>query len=145
SYTKDRNATPATRSGFKGVAVAAVSSDSVESYSVGIAASRDTAVQVSFGVVVMNNDTEARIDSSTLVNQNSSTASTDQSVLVTAGSDYFERVITGAVGLSGGGTVVTPSVDVSYLTFDTLAQIGTSAKVSAKRDIDVTAYSEEDL
>ncbi|MBL8798396.1 MAG: hypothetical protein JNM56_31160, partial [Planctomycetia bacterium] len=146
SYLKDRNATPETQSGFQGVAVGAVSWDTVEVYSVGVGASQTTAVQVSLGVLVVDSDVEATIGAGAQVNQNATAgAGSEQCVLVAAGSDFFQRAITGGIAVSTGSQAATPSINVSYLTFDTKAEIAASADVAARRNVSVTASSEQDL
>ncbi|MCP4167372.1 MAG: DUF4347 domain-containing protein, partial [Chloroflexi bacterium] len=145
SYIFDRNASPATRSGFKGVAVTAVGSTAIELYTLGAAASGNAAFQASIGFKWLNDTTEATIGDGAEINQGTSgSANTAQSVLVTAGNDFFLR------SFAGGGTIatnvaVTPGLDVGIVFLTTKAWIGIAAKVDALRDVEVTAFNEEDI
>ncbi|MEM8947207.1 MAG: hypothetical protein AAGD11_18685, partial [Planctomycetota bacterium] len=146
-YFEDRNATPDTIIGFKGVAVTAVNSDQVELYSLGAAGSTGSfAVQVSIGLNVIDEDTFAKVGDNAQINQNADNvnAGTDQSVLVTAGNDFFTRSIVG--GISGSANIAaTPGAEVAIVTMNTQASIGADADVDATQDVIVSAYNEEDV
>ncbi|MCP3934385.1 MAG: hypothetical protein GY708_03325, partial [Actinomycetia bacterium] len=144
SYFQDRNASPATRTGFTGVAVTAVSYDAIEIYTVGASGSFNAAIQLSLGFSDIEETTEAFIASDAEVNQTTSGAGVDQSVLVTAGNDFFLRSVAGGLAISKD-VAVTPGVDISLLSMVTRSFIGSGAKVDAVKDVEVTAYAEEDV
>ena len=145
SYVNDRNATPDTITGFRGVAVTAVNSDQVEMYNIGAGGSAGSAaIAVALGLNVVVETTRAYIDDHALVNQDRDGAGDGQSVLVTAGNDFFTRAIGGALAGSGS-SAATPGLELALLEMDTQAWIGQNARVSASDDVTVTAFNEEDI
>ena len=145
SFTQDRNATPDTISGFRGVAVTAVNSDQIEMYNIGAGgAGGSAAVSVALGLNIVTETTYAHINDGARINQDRVNAGDDQSVLVTAGNDFFTRAIGGALAGSGSAAA-TPGLELAFLGMDTQAWIGHSALVSASDDVIVTAFNEEDI
>ena len=126
----------------KGVAVAATSRDDIETYSAAIGGGT-VGVAVAAAVNVINTDTQAYIGDGASVNFNQGTAGVGQSVTVAAGSDFHHVAL--AAGAGFGAVGVAPGVDVTVLTANTGATIGTGAIVKAKDDVRVDAHASEDI
>ncbi|MDU4960065.1 MAG: filamentous hemagglutinin N-terminal domain-containing protein [Sporomusaceae bacterium] len=120
-----------------GVAVSAVSLDTVRSGSVGAAGGGTAGVQGSVSAVVTDNTTRAYIDRGADIQ-------TGQSVLVAAGSD-FHRLATAGAAAVGGNAGVGLGNDTSVRTANTEAYIARAAKVMAQKDIAVTANAAESI
>jgi hypothetical protein len=127
---------------FKGVAVTAVNKDNVRKI-VAAAGAGVAAVSVSGSVSVVDVTTHAYIDDGAQINVNDTGENDSQSVLVAAGSDYYHLGITAAAAV--GAVSVTPAVDVTVLSEDTMAYIDDGARVEAEQDIWVVAHNTEEI
>ena len=144
SFYRQRVASPQVRSGFTGVAVTATSRDMIETFAVGVGGSSVTTVQLSAGVNVVDNTTRAFVADSAKVNQ-TTVADSDQDVLVAAGSDFAHLAIAGGVAIAIEGLAAAPSFELSAVTLTTEAFVGSSALVSAERDIEIASSSTQDF
>lgn len=143
ALTAKRVAATGTRA-IQGLAVTAVSRDDVESFAVTGAASGTGSVTLSGDVNVFGTDTQAWIGDGTRVNESNTGAGASQSVLVAAGGDFYRLGIAGA--LAASGTVgVGVGADVAVMNHTTKARIGDSARVNARKDVEVAAKSNQEV
>ena len=140
SITRQRTTTPSLRN-FNGLSVTATNRDDIEVYTISFAAGL-VAVAASAGTNVLDNQTSAIIGAGAQVNQSSNTPNASQSVLVASGSDL---ILTSFSGTLAGGGAKAPSIGVTVVKENTLAEIAANAKVTAKDDIVVSAFGSENM
>ncbi|MBL8225533.1 MAG: leukotoxin LktA family filamentous adhesin [Chromatiales bacterium] len=141
--TKQRTAQLATGA-IRGLAVTATSRDEVKAIAVAGGIAGTVAVTFGGAVGVLDSRVSARIEDGALINNDNTGANADQSVLVAAGHDLYHLGLGGAAagaGVVGAGA----GADVMVIDLDTSAWIGSQAQVRARRDVDVTASSRQDL
>ncbi len=141
--TGHRVATPQ-RQTVRGLAVSATSVNDLLTLAAGGQGAGTLAVPISGAVNIMNDTTTAAIGDGAHVNPQTSGASDEQSVLVAAGSDYGHFGVAGGIGGAGAGAVV-PGADITLVTNNTTAKIGSGAEVNALEDVTVRANAQEDL
>ena len=142
--TGRRVVTPDTATAFKGLAVTALNQDDIGAFGVGVAAAGYVAVQLSADVHVMTSNIYAYIGDGAQVNQGNDNEGTDQTVLVRAANDYTLLGVAGGAAISGIAAV-SPGVLVGVVDNTVEAYIDNAALVDAKSDVDVRAYSSEDI
>jgi hypothetical protein len=143
AITKTRTATPNVRL-INGVAVTALSQDSVETYAAGAGAGGLLSVPIVAAVNVPIITTSAYIGLGAQLNVNNTGAGANQSVLVAAGSDYYHLGIAGTASQSVG-TAVAPGAEVDVVTLNTTAYIASGAKVNAVKDVQIFGGAAEYL
>ncbi|KKK65909.1 hypothetical protein LCGC14_2969400, partial [marine sediment metagenome] len=126
-----------------GIAISATNQDDIEAFVLGVAGAGGAAVAVSAAVNIISANTEAYIGSNAQINTTGSPAD-GQSVIVGAANDFRHIAVSGALAVSGGGSVA-PAVDVTVLTNTTSARIDGGAVVNADDDVIVTADAAEDI
>ena len=128
---------------MNGVAVTAVSQNTIYSVAAGASASGTVATTGSAAVNAVKNTTSAHIGKQAKVNTDI-TGAAAQSVLVAAASDYAKLGVGGA--LAGSGSVgVGAGADISVLSNTTQAYVDQDAQVKAFKDIQVKAASSQDI
>ena len=132
----------ADQSTVRGVAIAATNRDDIETYSAAIGGGT-VGVAVAAAVNVINTDTNAYIGEGASVNEDQSQADGHQSVTVAAVNDFHHVAL--AAGAGFGAVGVAPGVDVTVLSGNTTAAIGTGSTVNAMDDVLVTANASEDI
>ena len=143
SLTGQRVATAQTQS-TRGVVVAAINQDDIESVGASAGGAGSVAVNVGGSVNVISNRTSAYVAGGARVNTTPGEAGSEQSVRVVAGSDYSHVGM--ALNAAGAGTVaVAPGADVTVVNNLTEAYVADGAQVLATRDIEVTALAAEDI
>ena len=139
-----RVASRGTTSGFQGLAVTATNKDDVESIAATGSAAGTAAITIAGGVNVITTNTTAEIANNAQINQNNTGAAAGQSVLVAAGNDHYQMGIAGSA--SGGGTAgIGAGADVLVAKHTTIANVGDSADVRARKDVSVIASAQEEI
>ncbi|MCP5307913.1 leukotoxin LktA family filamentous adhesin [Cognatazoarcus halotolerans] len=139
-----RVSTRGTTSGFQGLAVTATNKDDVETISATGSAAGTAAITIAGDVNVITTHTTAEIADDAQVNQSNSGAGAGQSVLVAAGNDHYQMGIAGSA--SGAGTVgIGAGADVLVAKHTTVARVGDSADVRARKDVAVLARADEEI
>ncbi|RZI65243.1 MAG: leukotoxin LktA family filamentous adhesin, partial [Variovorax sp.] len=140
ALTQERTATAQTQA-IQGLAVTATNSDSVKAYSVTGAAAGTAAITLGANVSTIDTTTQAVIADGAKINQTGDVANAAQTVHVAAGNAQFHLGMAGAA--SGAGVAaIGAGADVFVAKNDTLAAIGTGAKVKAARDVQVLAEAQ---
>ena len=136
-----RVATRGTTTGFQGLAVTATNKDDIESIAATGSAAGTAAITIAGDVNVITTNTTAEIANNAQINQNVGAAA-GQSVLVAAGNDHYQMGIAGAA--SGGGTAgIGAGADVLVAKHTTIAKVGDSADVRARKDVSIEAHGNE--
>ncbi|MCB1953017.1 MAG: leukotoxin LktA family filamentous adhesin, partial [Rhodocyclaceae bacterium] len=144
ALTGQRVASRGTATGFQGLAVTATNKDDVETISATGAAAGSAAITLAGDVNVITTHTTAEIADNAQINQNNTGAGTGQSVLVAAGNDHYQMGIAGSA--SGAGAVgIGAAADVLVAKHTTLANVGDSADVRARKDVSVIASAQEEI
>ena len=125
-----------------GVAVTAVSQDSIVTSAISGGAAGSVAVQLVGAVTVPTVTTNAYVGNNATVNSGTSGSASSGSVLVVAGEDFSRLGIAGAVS-AAGEAAVDPGADVTTPTLTTTATVGQSAQVNAVGDMQVVAAAAE--
>ncbi|MEN6412388.1 MAG: hypothetical protein ABFC84_06420, partial [Veillonellales bacterium] len=127
---------------FSGVAVTAMSKDSVANEATGGVVGTGAAIAGS--VTVVTNTTNAYVDNNARINQhNTDATAAGQDVRVAAGSDYYHLGIGGVAIV--GAAALGPGADISVVKNETEANVGTGASMTAKDNMSVTADSSETI
>ncbi len=138
-----RVATRGTTTGFQGLAVTATNKDDIESIAATGSAAGTAAITIAGDVNVITTNTTAEIANNAQINQNVGAAA-GQSVLVAAGNDHYQMGIAGAA--SGGGTAgIGAGADVLVAKHTTIAKVGDSADVRARKDVSIEAHGNEEI
>ncbi len=139
SITGQRTAVPKTRNA-NGLIVTATNRDDIEVYTISFAGGLG-AVAITAGVNIVDNQTLATIGNGALINQ-TGVANAAQSVLVAAGSDLNQTAFGGTLAVGGA---VAPAVGVTVIKENTAGIIAANAVVSARDDVNVQAFNNEDV
>ncbi len=143
----------ADRVGFRGVAVVATNSDTVNAIGVSAGVSGTVAVNVAGTVSVITVTTTASIGSSAKINcaagsascaTNDPGANADQSVLVYAGNSFRQLGVAASASVSGTAAAGA-GVAVGVVTLTTTATIGDGAVVNAAADVALVATGQESI
>ncbi|MCK9258828.1 MAG: leukotoxin LktA family filamentous adhesin [Azoarcus sp.] len=138
-----RVASRGTTTGFQGLGVTATNKDDVETISATGAAAGSAAITLAGDVNVITTNTTAEIAKDAQINQNTG-ADPGQSVLVAAGNDHYQMGIAGSA--SGAGAVgIGAAADVLVAKHTTIAKVGDSADVRARKDVSVIASGNEEI
>lgn len=143
ALTGQRVASRGTTAGFTGLAVTATNKDDIETISATGAAAGSAAITLAGDVNVITTHTTAEIADNAQINQNTGAAA-GQSVLVAAGNDHYQMGIAGSA--SGAGAVgIGAGADVLVAKHTTVARVGDSADLRARKDVSVEAHGQEEI